>query len=66
MIFADFTAENITIVFFRNVIIYTLGSEVFTAAVMKNSIFWDIRCVVHWKSTDVLEKHVGSIFRVEE
>jgi hypothetical protein len=39
MRFEDFRAQNITVVFFRNVII---GSEVLTAAVMKNSVFWDI------------------------
>jgi hypothetical protein len=40
--------------------------EVLTMVVMKSSVFWDKRHVIHWKSSDVLEEHVASIFRVEE
>jgi hypothetical protein len=42
------------------------GSQVLTAVVVKCSIFWDIISVVHWKSTDVSDEHVASVFRVEE
>jgi hypothetical protein len=42
-----------------------MGSEVLRAVVMKISIFWYISGVVCWKSTDVSEKYVACIFRVE-
>jgi hypothetical protein len=34
--------------------------------VMKSSVFWIIIHVGHWKSTDVSEEHVASIFSIEE
>jgi hypothetical protein len=33
---------------------------------MNSSVFWDITPWVRWKSTDVPEEHIASIFRVEE
>jgi hypothetical protein len=46
---------------------FHVGFEVFTAVVMKSIIFWDMMpCVVRRVSTDVLEEHISSIFRVEE
>jgi hypothetical protein len=38
-----------------------VGSEILTAVVMKNSIFWDITPRSLLKSTDVSEEHVASI-----
>jgi hypothetical protein len=43
-----------------------IGSEVLTVVVMKN-LYSEIQChVLQWKSAEVLEDHVTSIFRVEE
>jgi hypothetical protein len=39
------------------------GSEVLTAVVMKSSAY---RLVVRYKSTDVQEKYISSILRIEE
>jgi hypothetical protein len=39
--------------------------EVVTAVIMKSSVFWDIMLLVRWKTTDVSEKYVASIFKVE-
>jgi hypothetical protein len=33
---------------------------------LKSTIFWDKHSVVRWVSTDVSEKHIASIFRVEK
>jgi hypothetical protein len=33
---------------------------------MKINIFWDIICVVSWKSIDVSKENVGPILRIEE
>jgi hypothetical protein len=38
--------------------------QVLTAVVMKSTIFWE-HSVVRWKSTDVSEENVASIFRVK-
>jgi hypothetical protein len=44
-----------------------VGFEDLTAVVMKSSTFWDIRPrVVCLMSTDLSEKHVASMFRVDE
>jgi hypothetical protein len=45
---------------------YTVRFEVLTAVVMKSSIFWDITPCSMLKSTDVSEKLIASIFRVEK
>jgi hypothetical protein len=44
---------------------YYIGFEVLTTAVMKNSIFWEYRHTVRWRSTDVSEEHLASIFNHE-
>jgi hypothetical protein len=43
-----------------------LALEVLTPITVKNSVFWDITTIVRRKSTDVSEKYITSIFRVEE
>jgi hypothetical protein len=40
--------------------------EVLTAVVIKSPTLWDITPCRPFKSTDVSEKHVASIFMVEE
>jgi hypothetical protein len=45
---------------------YWMQFEVLTAVVMKSSDFGIRLRVVRWKTTNVSEKHVASIFRVEE
>jgi hypothetical protein len=42
-----------------------IGFQVLTTVVMKSTIIWDITPYIPLKST-VSEKHVASIFRVEE
>jgi hypothetical protein len=38
--------------------------EDLTATLMKSNIFWDVKPLFHWKSTNVSEEHLSSIFRV--
>jgi hypothetical protein len=33
---------------------------------MKSTIFWDIKPLVRWKSTDVSQEHFGSILSIKE
>jgi hypothetical protein len=42
-----------------------IGFEVLTAVVMKNSIFWKYHHVVRWRSTDVSEENLATIFNHE-
>jgi hypothetical protein len=43
-----------------------VGFEVLTAVIIKSTVFWDTTPCSPWKSTDVSEKYIASIFRVEE
>jgi hypothetical protein len=43
-----------------------LGFEVLTAAVIKNSVFWDIKPPIPLKVNNISETHIASSFRVEE
>jgi hypothetical protein len=45
---------------------HIIGFEVLTAVVLKNSVLWDISPCSPFKITEVSEKHVAFIFRVEE
>jgi hypothetical protein len=45
---------------------YYVGFEVSIAVVMKIYIFWDLVLCFRWKSIEVSEEHIASIFRVEE
>jgi hypothetical protein len=50
----------------HNTCIHYEGFEVLTKVVMRYSVLWDITPCRPFKSTDVSEEYIASIFMVEE